>query len=334
MCQLKRLVVKDDHDKLYLNEDDFTVEQKTLWTNKYFVTLMAVIACILWGSAFPVLKVTYAELQLEANDISSRLLLAGGRFFLASLMLFLFLGLVFRQPLSIKRQWVAPLFLLGLTQTGLQYFFFYNGLAYTGGIKGAILNSIGNFFVVIFAHFLYQNDRLNFGKIIGLVTGFAGIVLINWKPGSTGLSWDLSFRGEGFLILAGLTSAIGTFQAKKLSRNLNPVLINGYQLLFGSLLLLTAGLPRAFNNNLHTTPLFWWLFVYSAFLSAAAFSIWYTLLKYNKAGEVTLYRFIIPVSGAILSATFLPNESLTPSVIIALILVAFGISAVNFSKQE
>ena len=138
MCQLKRLVVKDDHDKLYLNEDDFTVEQKTLWTNKYPVPFMAVIACILWGSAFPVLKVTYAELQLEANDISSRLLLAGGRFFLASLMLFLFLGLVFRQPLSIKRQWIAPLFLLGLTQTGLQYFFFYNGLAYTGGIKGAI----------------------------------------------------------------------------------------------------------------------------------------------------------------------------------------------------
>ena len=310
------------------------MQPKNIWTNKYFVVLMAIIACVLWGSAFPVLKVTYAELQLGADDISSRLLLAGGRFLLASLMLFALLGLGFKQRITVEKSWLGPLFILGLFQTGLQYFFFYNGLAHTSGIKGAIINSFGNFFVVLFAHFLYKNDRLNFGKVIGLITGFAGIILVNWQPGTKGISWDLSFQGEGFLILSGLASTIGTFRAKKLASQVNPIVINAYQFLFGSLMLLLASIPGLFKINLTPTPLFWALFVYSAFLSAAAFSIWYTLLKYNKAGEITLYRFIIPVSGAILSALFLPGERLTFSVVIALLLVAFGIGAVNYWQRS
>lgn len=200
------------------------------------------------------------------------------------------------------------------------------------GIKSAILNSVGNFWVVIFAHFIYPDDRLNPGKVLGLIAGFAGIVLVNWQPNTT-LGWIFSLRGEGFLVLAGLTSALGTFWAKSLSKTLNPVTINAYQLTLGSLLLVALGMPALVDGSLKLTPLFWALFVYSAFLSAAAFSIWYTLLKYNKAGEVTIYRFVIPISGAILSALLLPDEKLTFSILLALVLVAAGISAVNYWQR-
>src|SRR5699024_11173310 len=119
---------------------------------------------------------------------------------------------------------LLPLLMLGLAQTGLQYYFFYNGVAVVSGIKSAILNSVGNFWVVIFAHFIYTNDRLNMGKILGLIAGFAGIVIVNWQPQTT-IGWVFSFRGEGFLVLAGLTSAVGTFWAKSLSKTLNPLTI-------------------------------------------------------------------------------------------------------------
>lgn len=306
--------------------------KQNIWTNKYFVAVMAVIACILWGSAFPVLKITYAELQIGTDDVSARMLIAGARFLLAGLMVFAVQKLFLGQPVRLPRKNLLPLVILGLAQTGLQYFFFYNGVARISGIKGAILNSVGNFFVVILAHFIYTNDRLNFGKVLGLITGFGGIILVNWQPGTT-IGWEFSIRGEGFLIFAGLTSAFGTFWAKRLGKTLNPVTVNGYQLTFGSLLMLALGIPTLMEGSLNTTPLFWLLFVYSAFLSAAAFSIWYTLLKYNKAGEVTIYRFVIPISGAILSALFLPNERLTPSILAALVLVAVGISAVNYWQR-
>ncbi len=299
-----------------------------LWTNKYFAAVMAVIACILWGSAFPVLKVTYAELGLGPQDVSERMLIAGARFFLAGLMVFAVQKLLLREPVQVPRGQLPSLLLLGLAQTGLQYYFFYNAIAVVSGIKGAILNAVGNFFVVVIAHFLYTNDRLNFGKVLGLITGFAGIALVNWGPG-TAISWEFTLRGEGFMILAGLTSAFGTFAAKGLGRSLNPVTVNGYQLTLGSLLLLALGGPALVQGSLRTTPLFWVLFLYSALLSAAAFSIWYTLLKHNKAGEITIYRFAIPISGATLSALFLPGERFTLSIFAALVLVALGIAAVN-----
>ncbi|HHV43411.1 MAG TPA: DMT family transporter [Firmicutes bacterium] len=304
------------------------MKSSSLWTNKCFVAFMAVVACILWGSAFPILKLTYAELQLTPTDVYSRLLLAGGRFLLASVMIFILFG-AFRQPMGIRREWVFPLFLLGLAQTGLQYFFFYNGVAHATGIKSAILNSVGNFLVVVLAPLFYPDDRLHLGKVIGLVAGFAGIVLVNWQPQGTGFDWQFSLVGEGFLMFAGITSVIGTFYAKRLSRKIHPVVMNGYQLLFGSLLLLISGVPALLKGSLRTTPLFWGLFLYSAFLSAAAFSIWYTLLKYNRAAEVTMYRFTIPVAGAILSAALLPTERLTLSVGVSLLLVALGIVVVN-----
>ncbi len=304
------------------------VTQDNVWTNKYFVAVMAVIACILWGSAFPVLKITYAELEIATSDVSARMLIAGARFFLAGLMVFIVQKLVLRQPVKVKRQNVIPLFVLGLAQTGLQYYFFYNGVAAVSGVKSAILNSVGNFLVVILAHFIYDNDRLNLGKIVGLMAGFGGIILVNWQPNTT-IGWEFSLRGEGFLIFAGLTSAIGTFWAKNLGKKLNPIVINGYQLTLGSLLLLILGIPTLLDGRLNLTPLFWALFIYSAFLSAAAFSIWYILLKHNKAGEVTIYRFVIPISGAILSTILLPDERLTLSILAALILVALGIGAVN-----
>lgn len=309
------------------------MKQAKLWTNKYFVALSATIACVLWGSAFPVLKITYAELGLTGDDTASRVVLAGGRFLLAALLLFALLKIVFRQSIRLEKEYILPVLSLGIFQTGLQYFFFYNGLAFTGGIKGAVLNALGNFLVVIFAHFIYKDDRLNPGKIIGIITGFAGIVLINWH-GAAGFSWSMSFRGEGFLVLSGLAGVVGTFQAKKLGRSLNPVLINAYQLLFGSLVLLFVGLPGVVGREVELTGLFWVLFLYSAFLSAGAFSIWYYLLKYNRAGEVTVYRFMIPVSGTLLSALLLPDERLTPAALLSLALVAFGIRAVNYWKTR
>ena len=92
-------------------------------------------------------------------------------------MVFAFQGLILRHQFRVPRSKLLPLFLLGLAQTGLQYYFFYNGVARVSGIKGAILNAVGNFFVVIVAHFIYKDDRLNFGKLLGLVAGLAASFL-------------------------------------------------------------------------------------------------------------------------------------------------------------
>jgi len=302
-----------------------------LLTNKYWVIVIALFCAVLWGSAFPVLKVSYTELGIATDDRYAIIVLAGIRFFLASLLIFILIVVGIRQSPKVKQKMLPQLFLLGLLQISLQYFFFYNGLAHTTGMKGAILSSAGIFFVVVLAHFVYVDDRLDWRKIIGLIAGFAGIVLINSGQHFT---FDFTWQGEGFMILSGLVSAIGTILAKRISKVVHPFVLTAWQMLLGSLLLIAVGLPGLKPHAMVFTNKALLLLFYSAFLSATAFSLWYAILKYNKAGEISVYKFMTPVSGAILSALFIPGERLTLNMFMALGLVALGVIIVNYQRRE
>lgn len=298
-------------------------------TSKFYSSLIAIGCAVLWGSAFPVLKVAYREFGIE-QAVSGRILLAGIRFFLASLLLFAF-------SLKSKEKWnkvsgrqYLSLLLLGVFQTALQYYFFYNGLANTTGIKASVLASSGTFFMVMLAHFVYVDDKMSKAKTIGLITGLAGIIIVNWGKD---FSWTFKINGEGFLIVTGVVNAIGTVLAKRLSKNINPFRVSAFQMLFGSAILIVIAFVSVQRPVLHFTALGTGLLIYSAFLSAIAFGLWYSLLKYHKAGEITIFKFIIPISGTILSSIFLPEEFFSLSIILALTMVSFGIFSVNKKRQ-
>lgn len=299
-------------------------------SNKFYAALIAIFCCILWGSAFPVLKISYGELNMMPGDYNAKIVFAGMRFFIASLILFFVLIVFIKGSIRITKKQFGILAFLGLLQTALHYFFFYNGLANTSGMKGAILSSMGSFFVIILSHFIYEDDKMSFEKIFGITTGFLGIILINWGKG---FSLDFKLTGEGFMILASLLGAIGTFIAKKLSKDIHPFVITAWQMFIGSTLLLSYGVPRLSENALTFTPKAWGLLIYAAFLSAAAFSLWFSLLKYNKAGVISLYKFVIPVAGTILSLIFLPGEKFSINILFALMLVSLGIISVNYKPK-
>ncbi len=70
-----------------------------------------------------------------------------------------------------------------------------------------------------------------------------------------------------------------------------------------------------------------------AVLSAVAFSIWFYLLKTPgvKVSELNIWKFIMPVGGAILSWTILPNES--PDVISVIGMSVIAISIIVYNKM-
>ncbi|MHB8072194.1 DMT family transporter [Desulfosporosinus fructosivorans] len=298
--------------------------------NRYWVIGIALFCAVLWGSAFPVLKVSYAELGIAPDDRYAIIVLAGIRFFISSLLIFALIVVGIRQSPKVKIAMLPQLFLLGLLQISLMYFFFYNGLAHTSGMKGAVLSSAAIFFVVVLAHFVYVDDRLDWRKILGLIAGFAGIILINSGQNFT---FDFSWQGEGFMILSGIVSAFGTILAKRISKEVHPFVLTAWQMLLGSVILIAVGLPSLKPHSMVFTNKALVLLVYSAFLSATAFSLWYAILKYNKAGEISVYKFMTPVSGAMLSALFIPGERLTLNMFMALALVAFGVIIVNYKRK-
>ncbi|SHH29521.1 DMT family transporter [Clostridium grantii] len=306
------------------------MDSKKFLTKKSNVIILAIFCSILWGSAFPTLKVSYIELSMNSADMIGKIVLAGMRFFIAAIMIFLFLIFVLKKSIKISKSDIIKLLILGLIQTTFQYFFFYTGVSNTTGSKSSILTSVGSFIVVIIAHFYYKDDRINKEKSIGLILGFIGIVIINL---GNGFNVDFNFYGEGFIIISTTLGSVGTIMAKELSKTINPFVITAWQMLLGATILLIFGLPQLSPEAITFTLKGWILLIYAAILSATAFSLWYSLLKYNKAGEISIYKFVIPVSGSILSIMFLEGEVFTINTFIALILVSLGIMAINYKKS-
>ncbi|EGT6903960.1 DMT family transporter, partial [Salmonella enterica subsp. enterica serovar Typhimurium] len=171
-----------------------TQRQASPFARKNVVYVCAAFCCLLWGSAYPAIKSGYDLFQIATDDIPSKIVFAGYRFLFAGGLLLLF-ALLQRKPIGrFRPRQFAQLTLLGLTQTSLQYLFFYIGLAFTSGVKGSIMNATGTFFSVLLAHFIYQNDRLSYNKTLGCILGFAGVMVVNV---SNGLDFSFNLPGEG-----------------------------------------------------------------------------------------------------------------------------------------
>lgn len=308
------------------------MQARSLFQDRRVVFASATLCCLLWGSAFPAIKGGYALLEIAPSDIASQMLFAGYRFTLAGLALLLYAGWTGR-PLWPGAGQTRQLLLLGATQTGLQYVFFYIGLAHATGVKGSIMSSTSTFFSVLLAHFIYAEDRLGPRRIAGCVIGFAGVVVVNVAGAGAGLDLDFSLMGEGFLVIAAFIVAAASIYGKRVSQRLDAAVMTGYQLAIGGLLLCLLGFVMGGDVgdlDLQSGA----LLAYLAFLSAVAFGLWSTLLKYNPVGMVAIFNFLIPVFGVVLSALLLGENMLEWKNLVALVLVATGIWLVTRSRAR
>jgi len=305
------------------------MNSKDILTGRLQVAVLAITACLLWGSAFPSLKISYAEIMPLDVNAYDRMIFASLRFFTASLMLFFIIIISGKRDKIFKiKKHFFPLLILGLMQTSLQYFFFYNGLANTTGVKSSIISTSGIFMTVIAAHFVYKNDKLNLKKTAGLLLGLSGVLLVNLTAGE--FNFSFMFTGEGFLIISAAVSAAASFLAKKITGYLSPLLVTAWQMFMGSLFLFFVSAGGSSLARLSFSPSSIVLLFYLAFISAAAFSLWYSLIKHNALGFISIYKFMIPVSGVFLSSVFLPQESINIIIVAAMLLVSLGIITINY----
>ncbi|QBE66089.1 DMT family transporter [Pseudoduganella lutea] len=286
------------------------------------VLLVATLCCLLWGSSYPSIKTGYELLGIVQHDVPSKLIFAGYRFLIAGLCLVL-LAIALRKPaLKLTGAQLRQLTVLGLAQTGLQYVFFYIGLAYTTGVRASILNATTTFFSVLLAHFIYRNDRLSPRKAAGCLLGFAGVLAVNLGAGPLDIAFTL--RGEGFIVIAAFVLSAASIYGKHVSGGMDAMVMTGWQLAIGGAALLAGGYASGGTvGNMTLAPAI--LLAYLALLSAAAFTLWSLLLKHNPVGTISMYAFLIPVFGAALSALFLHESILEWKNLAALALVCAGI---------
>lgn len=304
--------------------------KEKIFTKPILVVVIATFCCVLWGSAFPCVKIGYNYFNIRSDDIFSQMLFAGVRFLIAGILIVAFGSITEKKLLLPSKSSLPSIGVLSLTQTIIQYVFFYIALANTSGVNSSIINGSNNFFAIIIAFFLLR-EKLSVKKIVGCLLGFGGVILASISQGTVG---GFNVLGEGFMIISAISCALSNVLLKKFSQKHNPLILSGYQFIFGSIVMIIIGVSLG-GRLTAINPYGILILIYLALLSCITYTIWSLLLKYNGVAKISIFGFITPVAGSIMSALFLGEYQLFDwKYLVALILVALGIFIVNFTFSK
>ena len=132
-------------------QNNISIFQKPLW-----VSVFALTAAIVWGWAYPLIKLGFEEFQITTEMTGSKMLFAGIRFCVSGLIILAMARQVHRPFLVNNRKGWWYILLFSLFNTTLHYLFFYIGLSHAEGSRSAILNSLSVFSVVILACIFFK----------------------------------------------------------------------------------------------------------------------------------------------------------------------------------
>ncbi len=294
-----------------------------------FACLAAVFCTLLWGTAFPFIKLGYSAFELAEGEVGSMLLFAGLRFSLAGAMVLCARCISQKRFDAIKKSELKAVLWLGSIQTAGQYLFSYGGIGFTTGANTSIISACSAFITVLAAPLFFKSDRLTPLKICGCALGFGGVLVIN---GGGGFSIGTLF-GDILILLSTVYAAGGNLIAKKAAQKISPVKVTAYQLLFGGMLLTALGFlwgGRLDLLNVQGTLILLWL----ALVSAAAFSVWTALLKYHEASKISVFNLLVPVIGTVLSGLLLGENVFRIETLVSLLLISGGIVLVNLNVSK
>lgn len=302
----------------------------SIYTNTFFVVTVAILCCALWGSATPFIKIGY-KLILPESTVQSTILFAGIRFTLAGLITILIYSIARKKFLYPKKQNISKIAIISCCQTIIQYIFFYIGLANTTGVKGTVASGSNAFFAMLIASLIFKQEKITLRKIAACIMGFLGIILVNLN----GLDFNMNLTGDGFVLFSAIAYAFSSVLMKRYSKYEDPVIISGYQFAMGGMVMMIIGFSLngvvSFESAKAVVVL-----LYLALLSAVAYALWGVLLKHNEVSRVTIFSFMIPVFGVLLSNLLLEEQSNVSllNLLLTLVLICIGILMLNYKKEK
>ena len=287
--------------------------------------LMAIVCNVLWGSAFPFIKLGYRLFAIDSADTASILCFAGVRFMIGAALVWLAGLALNRRPLPMPRgKTLASACGLGLWQTAAQYFFYYSAVALLTGAMGGILNSTQSFMGVILAHFLYGNkDRLTPRKALGCALGFGGVLVATLGNHGGGSGW-----GVFCMLFATVVFTLSGPWNKSVTKKADSFAVCFLNLFVGGAALFVLG--TALGGRLGSvTPLGILVLLYLAFICGAGYLLWALLMKNNPVSRIAIFGFVNPVVNVLLSAVLNGEPLFRWQYLAALVFVCVGIWLVN-----
>jgi drug/metabolite transporter (DMT)-like permease len=290
--------------------------QKTRLDLKAMAILL--VLCALWGGNMAAIKIS--------NQGMEPIFTAGLRSAGAALLMLLWI-LWKKEPLFPPSFKKIHALMVGIF-FGLEFCFIYLAQRYTLATRSYIFLYTHPFWVALGAHYLIPGDRMTWGRFIGLVLAFLGLVFA-FSEGLAQVS-GLIFFGDFLIVLAALGWAATTLYIKHfLIRKCSPFQTLLYQLLFSApvLFLISFFMEKEFIRYLDSGILLSFFFqtVIVAFLSYWA---WFYLIHIYPVTSLAAFSFLTPIFGVFISSLIL-QEPITLYLLSSLGLISAGIYLVN-----
>lgn len=284
--------------------------------DRRFAVLAFALLVVFWSSAFGVIKVSL--------EYAPPILFAGTRTLLCGVVMTL-AALAWGGRANFGRDW--PVYLLLAA---------FNVVLFIGAQSFTVLYlSSGTAAVVIYLQpilvgllaFLFLGESLSAAKVIGLLLGFAGVVVVS--AGSMSGEALGSPLGIVFGVGSAVSWALGTVYFKRYGERLSMLWAVAAPFTIGGVLLTAIGLVLESFSEISWNGTFVAGWLYTSLVGTAlAWVLWLGLVRTGEASRVSAYVFIVPVFSVLLGALFL-GEPLSPLLLVGAALVVSGIYLVN-----
>ena len=284
--------------------------------------LVFILLGAIWGSSFMWIKIAVQEVG-PITLVAFRALFG---------LLFGVVVIVFQRaalPRTFK-SWL-PLLIVGLTNVAIPFFLISWGEQSIDSAVASILDATVPLFTILTAHFLLHDDKMTVPEVLGLLVGFAGIVVLMSKDIGASSS---SLLGQLAVIVASMFYAGSAVYVRKTTEDMPGILRSAGPLVSATG---TMWLGTFLFENPVQIPQLGITWVALLFLgvigSGLAFVLAYYLIHEIGPTRTTMVTYLFPLGGVTLGVTVL-HEQLTWQVIAGAILIIASLAIANWEPKQ
>ena len=282
--------------------------------------LIGILFAMLWASASSATKIGIQSAQ--------PLVIGNFRFFIAGFLMLGYSYLFQKNRLPKGHEW-KQLAIYGVLNVTIYLGFFVVAIKHVSAGIGSLATATNPLIITILSAF-WLSRSVKKTEIAGLFLGITGVGIATYPLLKNSFA---DFEGLIILSISMISYSVGTVYYSSQKWDLPSLVINGWQVLLGGILLIPMTLFFTdWSNNTYDLR-FWgsvfWLVIP---VSIGAVQLWLYLLKKDPI-KASLWLFLCPIFGFIYAA-FLLNEPITSYTYIGTLLVIVGLYLAQREKFE
>ena len=282
--------------------------------------VMLITLATVWGGSFLFNAILVAELPV--------ITIVAIRVTVAALALWGFVRVTGRKIPTTPQVWGA-LLILGVLNNAIPFSLIVQGQTQITSGLASILNATTPFFTILVAGFFLTDERFSVLRVLGVVVGFSGVILMVGPEalGSLGADFWAQLCALGAALSYGFASVFGRrFRELKV----DPVMVATGQVTMSSLVLWPIALwidgPQdilglSFNAVAS-------MFGLAVLCTSFAYILYFRILERAGATNISLVTFLVPISAIILGVLVL-GESIFIKEIIGMTLIGLGLAIID-----